>query len=97
MTAPSPPGSSWWGEECVAGSVVRWMQVTAFLAWLDEQEAAQAAKAAHEEPAYTSKQVLAEFDKLDRSFTRVSNKKKPKPPPEPAPVKPAASDSGAAS
>lgn len=58
-------------------------KVADFEKWIEEEEAAQAGKQPHEEPACTSTQVNAKLAEITRAFHRLNNKKKPKPPPAP--------------
>lgn len=57
-------------------------QVNEFLKWLKEQEAAQAKKAAHEEPAFESAVVALRWELAAKAFERLNNKRKPRPPPD---------------
>lgn len=53
---------------------------------LNAKEESQSKKADHEEPAFSVTEVAASWDKFDKAFNKLNNKKKPKPPPEPKPA-----------
>ncbi|KAG2448832.1 hypothetical protein HYH02_006183 [Chlamydomonas schloesseri] len=53
---------------------------------LNAKEEAQSKKADHEEPAFSVTEVATAWDKFDKAFNKLNNKKKPKPPPEPKPA-----------
>lgn len=72
------------GSYLMVGSVTS--QVSNFEEDVDKKVEAQAKKADHEEPAYSVTEVVTSWEKLDKAFNKVNNKKKPKPPPEPKPA-----------
>ncbi|EFJ52505.1 heat shock protein Hsp70G [Volvox carteri f. nagariensis] len=53
---------------------------------LEAKVAAQSAKADHEEPAFAVSDLLQAWERHEKAFNKVNNKKKPKPPPEPKPA-----------
>ncbi|KXZ47053.1 hypothetical protein GPECTOR_38g290 [Gonium pectorale] len=61
---------------------------------LNAKLAAQAGKADHEDPAFTVNELVVGWEKVDKAFNKLNNKKKPKPPPEPP--KPPSDGEGAA-
>ncbi|GFR42342.1 hypothetical protein Agub_g3033, partial [Astrephomene gubernaculifera] len=64
-----------------------------FEADLAAKLAAQEGRPEHEEPAFTASELAAAWERFEKAFNKVNNKKKPKPPPEEA--KPAAEGAGA--
>ncbi|KAG2432896.1 hypothetical protein HXX76_008627 [Chlamydomonas incerta] len=53
---------------------------------LTAKEEAQSKKVDHEEPAFSVTEVATAWDKFDKAFNKLNNKRKPKPPPEPKPA-----------
>lgn len=52
------------------------LQVKAFEKWFAEQQAAQAKRKPHEEPAYKSEAAGARLDELRKAFAVLKNRKK---------------------
>ncbi|GIL71901.1 hypothetical protein Vretimale_636 [Volvox reticuliferus] len=53
---------------------------------LEAKVAAQSAKADHEDPAFTVAELVQAWERHEKAFNKINNKKKPKPPPEPKPA-----------
>jgi len=58
-------------------------QVEEFRKWFADHRAAQAKKAPHQEPAWTSAAVSDRLNAVRKSFAKLKNTPKPKPPPPP--------------
>ncbi|GIL45761.1 hypothetical protein Vafri_2912 [Volvox africanus] len=52
---------------------------------LEAKVAAQSAKADHEDPAFSVSELVLAWERHEKAFNKINNKKKPKPPPEPKP------------
>ncbi|CAI7729649.1 unnamed protein product [Closterium sp. NIES-54] len=59
--------------------------VESFIKWLDDKTAAQAKKKAHEDPAFSSKEVYSRVDTIEAKVNRLKRIPKPKPKKVPAP------------
>lgn len=77
-----PEAKPWLDADDIAHLVEK---VDNFTAWLDDGEAQQAKRAAHEDPAFKSEEVSSWLMRLQKEFTRLNSKKKPRPPPPPPP------------
>ncbi|GLI64023.1 hypothetical protein VaNZ11_007184 [Volvox africanus] len=53
---------------------------------LEAKVAAQSSKADHEDPAFSVSELVQAWERHEKAFNKINNKKKPKPPPEPKPA-----------
>eukprot|EP00195_Chlamydomonas_chlamydogama_P003215 CAMPEP_0202919692 /NCGR_PEP_ID=MMETSP1392-20130828/76466_1 /ASSEMBLY_ACC=CAM_ASM_000868 /TAXON_ID=225041 /ORGANISM="Chlamydomonas chlamydogama, Strain SAG 11-48b" /LENGTH=990 /DNA_ID=CAMNT_0049613149 /DNA_START=318 /DNA_END=3290 /DNA_ORIENTATION=+ len=80
-TANAWADSKPWINETDRAEVIKKLEDV--LKWVEDKEAEQAKKADHEDPVFTVDEIYVAFEKVEKQFNKINNKKKPKPPPEP--------------